>query len=280
MLTSLGVALTVLVVGALGWYVWTLTWGWLTGLDEFRVYPGRLALAPVNWLDTESLIGDIRRTDDSGLLRGNCSYFTPKLAERVAKAYTKSPWVERVTLVQRKFPNRLEIGLVVREPFAVVRWQAGEAIIDRQGVVLSPLIYRVPSGGLKQPDILLSGSPKIAARSGAVWRSKDVTAAMDMLHYAMKKPELARLNIRSVEVRRERGMFKRERLCLVLNTELGPEIRWGLPPGDPKVGITEAETEVKVGALQTWLRHPGELSTYEYIDIRNGGESSGRKKAI
>lgn len=272
-------ATAVFVALGAGWYFGTRAWHRIAALEEFRVFPGDLELPPVPWLDREAFLADVRRTDPSGILRGGCSYFTPDLAARVAAAYEASPWVRRVQAVRRRFPNRLEIRLSVREPFAEVRWPLsggasggrgeGRAVVDRSGIVLSPRVYRFPPEGLGRPPILLERRPGAPPQEGGRWACEEVAAALALLRYLEERPELRRLEMTGLHVRTEGGLLRRERLCLVLRTERGPDILWGLPPLASGPGTPEVDTATKAGRLIGILRHLDRLPPMEYIDLRN-----------
>jgi len=266
---AFGIAVALVVVLTVGWVLAARGWSWLAGLEEFRVYPGQLDLRPLPWLDAEAFMADVRRTDRTGLLRGGCSYFLPRLPEKVAAAYERSPWVARVTRVSKRFPNRLDIALVIREPFALVRYNDTQVWVDREGVVLSPTIYRLEAVQPARPPVHLARAPSVPPRPGETWRVEDVSAALAMLRYIEERPVLRRLNLASIEVRREGGWFNRERLCLVLTTRDGPQILWGLPPMAAGPGTAEVDTDTKVGRLQGILRHRARLPAIEYIDVRN-----------
>ena len=264
------VAVAVVVALGMGWFACVRAWRWLANLEEFTVYPGNLALEPIEWLDTEALMADVRSTDTTGLLSRGCSYFTPNLAAKVAAAYEQSPWVRRVTRVRRKFPNNLDISLSVRRPFAVARSRRWQVVVDSEGVVLSPAIYRFPKDGLERASITLLRAPRGAPKPGEQWQSEDLAAGLVMLRYIEHQPALKRLKLKAVEVRREGGWLRKERLCLVLTTEGGPDILWGLPPQAAGPGTAEVDTDTKVSALQGILRHyRRRLSNIEYIDVRN-----------
>ena len=95
-------------------------WQATAARPEFLVRPAEIALDGP-WLRAEEMKKDFLRTDSSGILRSRVSIFAPGLAEQVAAAYAASPWVRRVLLVAKEFPNRLDVQLELREPFALVQ---------------------------------------------------------------------------------------------------------------------------------------------------------------
>lgn len=266
---ALLIAVVILVCLGMTWYALTPAWDWVTSLEEFRVYPGRLALQPTPWLNIDALKADMRRTDRTGLLADSCSFFAPRLAERVAAAYGASPWVRRVVAVERKFPNRLAISLEIRQPFAFVVCGKGRYLVDRDGVILAPELYCLPKQGLGKPDILLTYSPEAPPLRGRPWNSEGVSAGIDMLAFLGEKAALNGVAVTGLEVRRDAGATGRAPVCVVLRTDSGAEIRWGLPPRAPRAGTSEVSTAAKFEALSSVVRqHRSQLSRLEYIDVR------------
>ncbi len=266
---ALTISIVILVSLGLVWYGLTLAWNWVTSLDQFRVYPGRLALQPAPWLNIDALKADMLRTDRSGLLATGCSIFTPRLAQRVAGAYGASPWVRRVVAVERKFPDQLLISLEIRQPFAIVVCGKGRYLVDRDGMILAPELYRLPKDGLGRPDIVLSCAPESAPQRGRTWNSEPVLAGIDMLAFLGDKAALNGLKVQGLEVQRDTSVIGRAPVCVVLKTDSGAQVRWGLPPRAPLAGTSEVSTAAKLEALTCVVRqHGSQLSRLEYIDIR------------
>lgn len=267
---ALFIALAILVGLGLVWYGCVRAWGWMTSLEQFRVYPGNLALQPVPWLNLDALRADMRRTDPTGLLSQSCSFFLPRLAGRVATAYGASPWVRRVVAVRRRFPRSLEITLEVRKPYATVAYRGGSVVVDDEGVVLDPQLYRLsnpPVAG--RPDIVMCYDPESAPRRGERWNCQGVSAGIDMLAFLGEGGALNGLRVRAVEVRKETAPSGNAQLCVVLKTDSGAEIKWGLPPKSGGATTAEVSTSAKVEALQGIVaQHRARLSQVEYIDVR------------
>jgi hypothetical protein len=268
---ALGVGVGGLVIILLSWWGCVRLWDWIANMEEFRVYPGNLALEPVSWMDTEALREDILRTDptETGVLKYGWSFFSPNLTDDVARAYATSPWVRQVVGVRRHFPNSLEVRLILRSPYATVRSGQGRMVVDDEGVVLTPQIYHVGKDEIKRPEILLSYAPEVSPKAGARWNCEGVAAGIEMLNFIEQQPILKALNIQAVEVRREGSRQNKSQLCIVLRPEGGPEIRWGLPPKSDIVNASEVSTPIKLAALLTILNSKGEdLPHVEYIDLR------------
>ena len=266
---SLVIALAILAALGLTWYGLTLAWNWVTSLEDFRVYPGRLALQPVPWLNIDALKADMRRTDPTGLLVHSCSIFTPRLTDQVAAAYGASPWVRRVVAVNRRFPDKLEISLEIRRPFAIVVCGKGRYLVDRDGMILAPELYRLPKDGLGRPDIVLAYAPESLPQRGHTWNSEGVMAGIDMLAFLGENATLNGLKILGLQVQRDTMMLGRAPVCVVLKTDSGAEVRWGLPPRAIQAGTSEVSTKAKLDALACIVRqHRSQLARLEYIDIR------------
>ena len=118
------------------------------------------------------------------------------LAERLAKAFRKHPWVRRVTGVRLSHPARVDVELIYRAPAAAVAVRDGLYPIDAAGVVLPPAdftraaadalprIQRPTAGpfappgpaGTAWPDDAVLGAAKVCEELAAVWADCDLAA--------------------------------------------------------------------------------------------------------
>jgi hypothetical protein len=270
---SLYRALAIVAAGFLAfsllWFACVQAWHWITRLEEFRAYPGNITLEPVSWLNSAAFRADVGRSDQTGLLGGSTSFFAPDLAGRVAAAYESSPWVLRVISVTKVFPNKLQIRLALRAPYALVSRGGVSVLVDEEGVPLSPQVYRMPEEIAKKPKIILNYEPETKPALGAKWQCEGVAAGIEMMKLVGSDPILRALNVQTVEVRKEPVSSKDAPVCVVLHAGAGTQIRWGLPPSRPPVGNSEVGTRQKLESLSTILRHQGtRLSQLEYIDVR------------
>jgi hypothetical protein len=64
------------------------------------------------------------------------SLLDPTVSERVAAAFHTHPWIERVISVQKRWPARLVVDVIYREPVAMVRGIDGFYPVDRHGILL------------------------------------------------------------------------------------------------------------------------------------------------
>ena len=258
-----------------GWFGFQQLWSYVINLDEFQVYPGRIEVGQLPWFDGEAFRSDLLRRDAQRLLTRNgklltYSIFAPDLAGTVARAYEQSPWVRKTTLVRKAFPNRLQIQLDLRRPYAWLEYQGRPYILDREGVWLDPKIYRVPAGWTGRVPFRLAQVEQMPAL-GAAWRDPGVQLALDMARYIEENEALfSRLGLRCVEVRKEGLLNGRKRAYAVFATVAGTEIKWGCSPYDVAAAAgAEVSAGAKLRALRGILQqHGAQLSAFEYIDVR------------
>lgn len=177
------------------------------------------------------------------------SVFEPNLSRRIAEAYQRNPWVERVREVRLRYPARMEVDLEFRKPF--VRIDNGE-VLDRQGYALN----------ISADNLLLRKLPLVtgvAQKTVAVGKhsvEKPVLDALDLI--AVVRDAMNNSNLRVASVDQKEGMWR-------IQTLRGPVVLWGAFSDDPPVD--EPKTAEKVALLRRRLsecKNPEEL---EYIKV-------------
>jgi len=287
----LSVALVVGVAGlvvGLGWLGFSCLWAWVTDLEEFRVCPADVALGPPPWLKEAAFKADLIARDPGRLLQKKLSLFKTGLTRDVARAYESSPWVLKVKAVRKHFPNRLAIDLEWRKPFALVRHDHAEFIIDAQGVVLPHDLYAPPGPPAGNVPIELKYKTQ-APPPGRPWSDPGLTQARRLLSFLLRMTahpngkEDTRfslfdcLELEAIEVWRTGRMPWSKKVPLILRTTSGANVLWGRAPADHQpASPAEVPAEQKLKALILATRPAGkgqgwygpDLAGVKYLDLR------------
>ena len=260
----------VLLVGA-AMGVYSL-WRGVTQMDEFRVHPDEVSFNS-DWVKPDALKAELKRRDASGLLSRPCSIFTKDLALRVARAYARSPWIREVKSVSKVFPNRLDVHLEVREPFAVVKIpggpNAGYFCVDEEGVVLSPAVYDLSSQRLATlAPLVVAHDTRGKPQGGRLWGELTVLEGVKMLRLC-RLQFADSVTVKEIEVQKVRLGNGLEFANAWLNLDGGTRIEWGRTPS--AIGShTEPSTPRKTAMLQALLSREGaHLTRWARVDIRH-----------
>jgi len=244
-----------------------LLWRGVTDMEAFRVRPGNIALES-RWIMPEAALRDFKRTDAMGILSGESSIFTPKLAQHVNAAYKLSPWVRRVLSVRKVFPNTLDVRLELREPFAAVSFREKWYCVDRDGVVLSGLIYELTSERLYElkPFVVLAQA-SIPPNAGEIWDDISVQAGLNMVDLC--RTNLAeQVMIESVHIKAQRNARDMSGVMADIKLLAGPVVQWGRVPCE-ETSPAEVSTETKISSLLNVVKTEGiNLNRLALINVR------------
>jgi hypothetical protein len=180
------------------------------------------------------------------------------LAGRLAAAFARHPWVEKVEGVEVLPARQVRVRLVYRTPVLVVRSPVGqdwqERVVDGHAVVLPPGRLRTDElPVLKVDTISLPTGP-----TGTPWDDRRVKAAARTAAYL--HPYQDRLHLRSIEVGDD---------GLVLGNSPAAVVRWGHPPGEET--DDEAPAARKLERLLEYCTKHGGLGTEKepgMLDVR------------
>jgi len=265
-LICVGIAALLLAVGAVVGL--RKLWRTITEMPAFRVRPGEITVESP-WVKQAALLESFRETDVSGFLSRECSIFTPNLTAKVREAYGHSPWVREVRSVRKVFPNALEVQLVLREPFAAVSAaEKGFHLLDRDGVILSHRIYRLPADRFVElaPVIILTDSAE-PPDYGMVWDNVSVQGGLAMV--TLCREDLAgEVAVEDVEIETTSRPFTQPITMARLQLRDGPLVEWGRVPSQLP-SPAEVSTQQKISSLLGIVRQEGgNLSHLQLIDVR------------
>ena len=255
-----------------------VAWRRIAARPEFLVQPGNVTLDAA-WVRVEEMKRDFVLTsrDKKGrsILDTPVSIFEPKLAERVAVAYKASPWVRGVLSVRKEFPNRLEVKLDLRAPYAAIKrgHSGSNTYVSDDGVVLDPKVYVLTpdqtSGLLPVVEIPSDAKPPALRK---VWDDPAVTGGLEMLRLC--KGALSNLRISLIEIEMQKTTPSKPPvsmawLSLGADSAKGPLVQWGRTPNCP-VSDFEVPTLTKVNSLLAVVaREKQNLSRFKQIDVRD-----------
>jgi hypothetical protein len=254
-----------------------VAWRRIAARPEFLVQPGNVTLDAA-WVRVEEMKRDFLLTsprDKKGrsILDAPVSIFEPKLAERVAAAYKASPWVRSVLSVRKEFPNRLEVKLDLRAPYAAIKRSGGNTYVSDDGVVLDPKVYVLTSDKTKElkPMVEIPSDSK-PPTLGKVWNDPAVTGGLEMLRLCrgvLSKLPVALISIEMQNPTPAKPPVSMAWLSLGADPAKGPLVQWGRTPNCP-VSDFEVPTQTKVNSLLAVVaREKQGLWRFKQIDVRD-----------
>lgn len=209
-------------------------------------------------------------------LEPETSVFSSGLAEKLATAFAKHPWIASVERVELRGPAEAIVTANFRKPVAMVRTERGAYPIDRDGVLLPPKdftaidVHRFPV--IVNPPILPQGP------AGTFWGDISIAGAARLAEVLVpdgdKQPYWDKYDLASISLpEKTTGKWSIENIEYRLRTTGGSEVVWGLAPGldSPR----EPSTEIKLKRMQKHYvdfgGFDGQQGPYE-VDIRKWKE--------
>ena len=192
---------------------------------------------------------------------------------RIAAAYERCVWVERVKRIEKHDPRvdpsrpPLEIVLTFRRPRAFVDTPRGYCLLDAKGVRL-PGVYREPRLGAERL-LVVRGVDTQVPEVGHAWSDASVAAGLRVARAVEDRRR--RFRLASVDVSNCGGRRDPHETEIALVTESGTRIKWGKAPSPEAARLREKSPEEKLAYLsyvyeQMNNRVDGVLA---YIDIPN-----------
>lgn len=255
-------------------------WKSISARPEFLVNPADVAL-DTEWVQADNMKKDFLRTAPrtdkypSSVLGGSVSIFQRDLAADVARAYRASPWVRRVVLVRKEFPNRLEVNLDLRLPYAVIKRGSVYTCVSEDGFALDPKLYRLT------PDRTCGLTPVIEVPSETKppvvrkeWDDPAIEGGLAMLQLC--KGPLVKLPVSLISIEAQKPAPSSPVLYMAwlsIGTDKapdkGPLVQWGRAPNCP-VSDFEANTQTKINSLLAVVaREKQNFWRFKQIDVRD-----------
>jgi len=150
--------------------------------------------------------------------------------------------------VRKRFPNRISVELVLRQPLAFVRVGNTYRAVDNAAVHL-PLEFSLWPHR-RRPLPIVFGAEGRPPAPGATWREPHVAAAVGVLNALAAEPAVFR-EVQFVDVSNLDGKIAPLQSEVMLMTRFGePPVAW------------------KLARLRQWLTHPVQLSEGTHLDLR------------
>jgi len=242
----------------------------LSQREEYQIETKDLSLipAPPHYVPIDIVDQVIKRSQ----LPEKVSLLDQGLVLKIADAFQKHPWVQKVVSVQKT--NTVEVAVLFRKPAAMVEVKQGLFPVDNEGVLLPPEDFSV-SDARRYPVITgIRSMPEGPA--GTTWGDLTVTGAAQLAEAL--GPHWKELDIASIEAPpHTTAVLSLDDLIYRLITVGGSEIVWGRSPQSQRRG--ELRVDQKIGKLEKYYRDYGGFDRphgpYE-IDIRHWQEISRR----
>ena len=218
----------------------------LSQRDEYRMSTLQIQIPePPRWVPVTILDQIIQAGD----LPEHVSVLDTRLAEKVANALQKHPWVKGNVDVRITVPARVEATFEYRRPVAMVEIVDGFYAVDDAGVLLPPRDFPPSEVGSYPRIVGMSTTP--TGNVGSTWGDARVTGASRIA--VALAPWWREWNLSSIVVP-ERHSDKQiyNNLEFIVTTEGGSRIIWGRPPGhDHPLEIADDE---KIKRLKKFLK--------------------------
>ena len=206
----------------------------------------------------------------------NPSILAPQLTQRLARAFSRQPWVAKVVSVRKRPARQVIVELKYREPVAAVRMNSGIYPIDAESVLLPPRDFAPVDTESLLPIANIRSLP--AGSAGEVWGDPIVAGAAGIAEILSVgdgngQPLWKRLGVSSIH-----GPSPAEGVMpYQLVTDRGSRIIWGRAPSVTHPG--ELSPQLKVARLEKYFHDFGSFDGTRgplEIDIRHWQEISRR----
>ncbi len=231
--------------------------------------PGQIEITPPpDWIHSD-ICAEVLRDPT---LDGRLSILDDGLAERIARAFARHPWVAKVVRVEPLYPSAVRVELEYRRPVCMVEVPGGLLPVDANAVLLPegdfspvektryPLLTGVAQmpiepPGSRWPDAKIIGGAEIAAAIGPAWETmrlhQIVPLASDPAAAAVGGGASRRNGIVGGDSSRRSASFRSAEPFFELVTGSGTQILWGYAPGAGAIG--ELPAAEKVARLKLYL---------------------------
>lgn len=247
---------------------------------EYQVSRASLRLvAGPEWM-TPAILAELDVTRE---LPERFNLLDPTIAARVAGAYERCVWIERVVSVVKRDPRvagkgpPLEVRLKFRRPVAFVQVSGrdGFYLVDGRAVRL-PGVYREPKLG-EVRLLVIMGCREPPPEPGRLWATPALESGVRVADAVQSRRE--KFGLTTVDVSNFGGRRDPRETEVALYTENHTQIKWGKAPTPEAERLQEKSPAEKVGYLDfVYDRLEGRVDgVLSYIDIPN--EAIGRRSA-
>jgi hypothetical protein len=278
---------------------WHQVWPLLRDRPEYQATLADLWITqPPPWVQHDML----REVQEQAALPHTFSLLDGDLAARLADAFGKHPWVERVEQVRIRRGGAIAVQLRYRRPVAMVQTPGHLLPVDAHGTLLPaedftadeasqfPLIRGVQSSPLcpvggTWDDPLVVGGAKIAEVLLPHWMKLDLQAVEGVFWSAAPTPAeegaLEETPLDSLAEERKESAAEASNGTFYLLSRGGTRVVWGRPPDSDNPG--EIPASDKIARLQKYVADYGSLDSpngpYE-LDIRHWKDLSRRPRTV
>jgi hypothetical protein len=220
--------------------------------DEYVVGPEQVEITPLpEWIHTDIRSEVFRNAS----LDGPLSVMDDQLTQRIASAFSLSPWVAEVVRVTKHFPARVKVQLVYRRPVCMVAVPGDLLPVDAQGVLL-------PYGNDDFSAVEKSRYPRLVGvdtapvgTAGECWGDARVIGGAEIA--AVLAETWHELNLHQIVPTAPLATGMAEEPTYTLVTRGGTRIFWGRAPGTKAAG--ELPAADKVARLRKYAEQHGSL---------------------
>jgi hypothetical protein len=248
----LGAALLVVVLFVAWYLVWLRVGQHVLSSHQYLVGPQQVEITPLpEWIHTDIRTDVFRNVS----LDGPLSIMDDQLAERIANAFSLSPWVAKVVRVTKHSPARVKVELLYRRPVCMVAAPNELLPVDAYGVLL-------PYGNDDFSAVEKSRYPRLMGIEtaplgtvGECWGDGRVVGGAEIA--AALAEVWDELNLQQIVPSAPLAPGVAEEPTYTLVTRRGTRILWGRAPG------TRAPDELsaadKVARLRKYAEQHGSL---------------------
>ncbi|MDA0587239.1 MAG: hypothetical protein O2820_04445 [Planctomycetota bacterium] len=240
----------------------------LTQRDEYRLATSQIQIPdPPRWVPVTLLDQVI----EEGSLPDEVSVLDEGLAEQIAAAFKKHPWVQGEVTVKMSVPARIEVAFEYRQPVAMVEVLDGFYAVDDAGVLLPPRDF--PESDVEAYPRIVGMATTPLAGIGSTWGDARVIGASRIA--VALTPWWRDWKLKSIVVpARLTAEQAYDKLEFVVTTQGGSRIIWGRPPGNEHP--LEIADEEKIKRLRKFitlsqkgetLKEPWEVNINHLMEI-------------
>ncbi len=180
--------------------------------------------------------------------------------ELVASLQRSSGWIGSIDRVEKRYPNRLEIEVALREPVVLLRSAGGLVLVDAEGFVVAPADEGAAFLAMHELPLLHGVEAPRDAEPGLRIRDERIDEGLRVAcELAPHQESLAArdLGVAVINLLPQERLGGRAITEVELYTRSGLAIEWGRSSTHPRFGALEPTPDVKVrGLLRVAAFHP------------------------